>query len=61
MARLNTEAKAMKPASIKQNSKRRMRKLITVLLPTMSRVALHEPRSSSFLMKFAGCNLDAKI
>ena len=45
----HTEAKMMKPASIKQNRKRRMRKLTIVFSPTTSHgsgVALRESCSS---------------
>ena len=60
----HTEANMMKPASIKQNRKKRVRILTIVFLPTTSRgsgVALHESCSSSFCMRFTVCNSDVEI
>ena len=60
----HTDAKTMKPASIKQNRKRRMRKSTIVFLPTPSRgsgVVLRESCSSSFCRRFAVCDSDVEI
>ena len=60
----HTEAKMMKPASIKQNKKKRMRKLITVFLPTTNRgsgVVLGESCSSPFCRRVAVCDSDVEI
>ena len=60
----HTEAKTMKPASIKQNRKRRMRKSTIVFLPTPSRgsgVVLRESCSSSSCRRVTGCDSDVEI
>ena len=63
----HTEAKAMKPASIKQNKKRWMRKLTIMLLPPTRRgsgVVLRESCSSSLLVRFSSSmsrNSDVEI
>ena len=60
----HTEANTMKPASIKQNRKKRMRKLTTVFLPTTSRgsgVVLRESCSSSRCRREAVCDSDVEI
>ena len=63
----HTEAKMMKPASIKQNKKRRMRNLTMMLLPPMRRglgVVLRESCSLSLFVRFSGSmsrNSDVEI
>jgi len=63
----HTEAKMINPASIKQNRKRRMRKLTVILSQTTSRdsgEALHESCCSSLLARFASpmsCKSDIEM
>ena len=63
----HTDAKMMKPTSIKQNKKRRMRNLTMTLLPLTRRgsgVVLRESCSLSSFVRFAGSmsrNSDVEI